>query len=98
MGDRADGDAIHPAACDRQHIIERNTAAGFEQGFFADLIPQLHRMPVIIVEAGTYYGDGSGTPEGQKEFVEQVIQRLEATADAKGRGITYCDHKVYRQQ
>ena len=39
MRDRTDGDAIHPAACDRQHIIQRNTAAGFQQRFFADLDP-----------------------------------------------------------
>ena len=49
-----------------------------------------YSQDIIIVEVGEYYTGTEGkSPEGQKVFLEQVISRVENTANGKGRGVCY---------
>lgn len=50
---------------------------------------------ILIAETGEYWGGGPGggpnsnTPEKQHTFLENLIQRVEATPDGKGIGVVY---------
>ncbi len=65
-------------------------------GNFGDLTTNLtflagrYSQDIIIPETGEYYGYKSGkTPEGQKAFLEELIQRIQAVPNGKGRGVFY---------
>jgi arabinogalactan endo-1,4-beta-galactosidase len=44
---------------------------------------------IVIAEAGEYYTGSGKTPEGQKAYLEGLIQRVQATPDGKGIGVFY---------
>lgn len=49
-----------------------------------------YSQDIIVVETGEYYTDGSEEfPEDQKAFLEELIRRVQATPNGKGRGVFY---------
>ena len=44
---------------------------------------------IVIAETGEYYTSDGATPEGQKAFLEELIQRVQDTPYGKGRGVCY---------
>ncbi|MBN1766746.1 MAG: glycosyl hydrolase 53 family protein [Sedimentisphaerales bacterium] len=65
-------------------------------GTFTDLtnclnfMGQNYSQDIIIAETAEYYtGETGASPENQKAFLEELIQRIEATPNGKGRGVFY---------
>ncbi len=55
-----------------------------------NLMGTRYSQDVILAEVGEYYTGSSGkSPENQKAFLEDVIARVEATPNGKGRGVCY---------
>jgi len=55
-----------------------------------DFMAQNYAQDIVYVEIGDYYREVTGkTPESQKIFVEEVISRVEAAPNSKGRGVFY---------
>jgi arabinogalactan endo-1,4-beta-galactosidase len=49
-----------------------------------------YSQDIIIAETAEYYTGSTGkTPENQKAFLEELIQRVQATPNGKGRGVCY---------
>jgi len=49
-----------------------------------------YSQDIVIAEAGDYYtGIAGKTPESQKKYLEEVIQRVQATPGGKGIGVFY---------
>ena len=44
---------------------------------------------IVVAEAGDYYTGSGKTPESQKAYLEEVIQRVQDTPDGKGKGVFY---------
>jgi len=55
-----------------------------------NFMAQNYPQDIIIVETAEYYTGSSGaSPENQKAFLEELIQRVQATPNGKGRGVCY---------
>ncbi|MBN1766745.1 MAG: glycosyl hydrolase 53 family protein, partial [Sedimentisphaerales bacterium] len=65
-------------------------------GTFTDLTnclnftAQNYSQDIVIAETADYYtGESGASPENQKAFLEELIRRIEATPNGKGRGLFY---------
>ena len=55
-----------------------------------NFMAQNYSQDIIIVETAEYYTGVSGaSPENQKAFLEELIQRVQDTPNGKGRGVCY---------
>lgn len=48
-----------------------------------------YSQDIIVVETAEYYTSDGATPESQKAFLEELIQRVQDTPNGKGRGVCY---------
>ena len=48
-----------------------------------------YSQDIIVAETAEYYTSDGATPESQKAFLEELIERVQATPNGKGRGICY---------
>ncbi len=48
-----------------------------------------YSQDIIVEETAEYYTSDGATPESQKAFLEELIERVQDTPDGKGRGVCY---------
>lgn len=56
---------------------------------YLDYMAGRYPHDIIIAETAEYYTSGGATPESQKAFLEELIERVQDTPGGKGRGICY---------